>query len=413
MPAPFCPVHGYSHPNCKCYDEIAGVPSLIGGAVAGGGGGGGGGGVENASGMHGGSGLAEAIHQEEREIGNLKKMDYQNSFRAAPLHFAEGGEVSPVPEMPVSPVEQIVSQIPEMTGSYSKAAEALTKPITEEVLGNPEINGEHIVGHMGLRTILDGKLNDSIVRRSERAEDPANAGLMGLGHVEKLISKHSSSLDTDGKNLFDGKEEKPKIEEPNAENHKELIEKIHTLSSDMPSLIDHISNSTIALHAVAPQTAASAQQTMTRAIQFLASKSEQPLKDPLDEELPPSQSEMNSFNRYLHIVENPKVALTQLKNGTLMPETMETLSAVYPKLYDKMKQSVIASIDSSASYQKKLAASQFLGDPLDSSLSPERILSLQTSMIPEKEPEVTKKPKGKSEASLDISSRTSLKPQDE
>ncbi len=308
----------------------------------------------------------------------------------------------------------ILATVPESAGSFAPAAEALGAPIHEGVLGDPQLNGEHLVGHVGIQDILSGKLSDDIVRAAERSENP---GVGGLSHVEKAVNKHSDLLDSNLDSAFNGNPENPEEKTPEPDQHKELTAQMSNLANNPIALIDHLDGVTKALHAVAPQIASSVQQTATRAIQFLASKVASPEPNVLGGEHIPSQTEISHFNRYLGIVENPTSALKQIKNGTLTSETTEVLANVFPRLYDKMKQAVIGSLNPETPYRLRMMMSQFLGEPLDSSMSFERVQSLQNSFSPAQNPQSqtlggTKAPK-KSLSKLDLADRTSLKPKDE
>jgi len=350
-------------------------------------------------------------HKKKDEEQDEDELSDDLALAGMVLGFSDGGAVP----APADPVDQVLSQVPQASGSLAPAAAALGAPITEGALGDPQINGEHVLGKLGLRDLLGGKLGKKIISAAEEAEDPAAAGVAGLGHVEKVVNDHSDLIGKRAKALFNEKPaEASEEEELSAEDHKELAERLHNLAGNPAALIDELADATLPLHAVAPQTAQSAQQTATRAVQFLSSKLNQPAPDPMGREYESSSTERAKFNRYLSVVEDPSIALHQVKAGMFLPETAETLQTVYPKLYDKMKQSVLENLDPEMPYQKKLMVSQFLGTPLDSSLSSDRIRALQQSFVPPPPPgpvAPAKKPK-KSLSKLNISERTSLKNDD-
>lgn len=312
-------------------------------------------------------------------------------------------------------LSQILADVPETAGSYSPAAEALGADFHEGHLGDPQVNGEHVLGHVGLQDLLSDKLGKKIVRAADSAEDPSLAGIAGLGHVEKVVNTHSSLLESRAKRVYGGDGDSGEEKPPSHEAHQELIENLSNLANNPKALIERLSAATHALHAVAPHTAASTQETATRAIQFLASKIRQPDPDPLGEKYEPSSTERLNFHRYVSVVEDPTVALHQVKQGTLTPETLETLQTVYPRLYDKMKQAVIGKLDPGMPYQTKMMVSQFLGEPVDSSLKPERILSLQGAFAPGSPPAGAggRSSPRKSSSKLTLANRTTLDSQDD
>ncbi len=351
----FCPRCGYDHPNCKCWNEISNVPNPTKPGVV--------------------------------------------------LMYAEGGSVPAA-----SSVNEVLSSIPEKAGSLVDSAQATNSPINESMLGDPVLNGEHIVAHTGIQDFLSGKLNNDVLKASSKME------LAGLGHVEKIINKHIDNVETHRDGVFGEKTSAPEWNELGQEEQKNLIENINTLAANPQALIDRIQNSTSGIHAVAPQTAESAQQTAARAISFLSTKSSQPDSGSLNKPYEPSQTEISKFNRYLQIVENPATALHQVKEGTLIPETLETLKAVYPSLYGHMKQGIIENLGKDIPFSRQMSMGQFLEEPLDSSLTFPRTVQLQGSYAQAQSAQNSPAPKSSKPSSalskLDIADRTSLHPSD-
>jgi hypothetical protein len=91
------------------------------------------------------------------------------------------------------------------------------------------------------------------------------------------------------------------------------------------------------------------------------------------------------------------------------------VSTVYPKIFDKMKTAVMAGLTPNSPYSMKQSASLLMGDPLDSSLTPSRILSLQSSFAPQAPTAPAGKPKKPSKGleKIDLADRYSLQPKDE
>lgn len=224
-------------------------------------------------------------------------------------------------------------------------------------------------------------------------QDPVHA-THGLSLVERILSQTSKkSLDlmdeiftpsTSTRGLIEGKINNlnDKAQNDN-EEHQDNIKK---WASNPETTSENLMNNTKELAGYAPGIAQNLHISAGNAVSFLASKLPQ-TNDHLNplggEAVKPGTNEMAKFNRYRSVVENPLTALMQIKDRTITPETVETLSSVYPKLYEEMKQSLIEKAFEQKSkgktipFQTRQAISMFIGEPLDSSLSPQSILSNQ------------------------------------
>jgi hypothetical protein len=95
----------------------------------------------------------------------------------------------------------------------------------------------------------------------------------------------------------------------------------------------------------APATSLALAQQVTRAVDFLRSKlppaSGTPnlLQPGLNERLWDAPT-VDKFDRYLETISDPRQAIRELEKGTLSPESVEALKAVYPTLYGEMRVAV-------------------------------------------------------------------------
>jgi hypothetical protein len=125
-------------------------------------------------------------------------------------------------------------------------------------------------------------------------------------------------------------------------------------------------------------------QTALRASQYLNSiKPREEKLGPLDPPRKPSQVEVAKYNRALDIAEQPLVALKSIKEGTLTPEDVKTFKIIYPALYAGVAQKLTneminhVSKDQLVPYKTRLSLSLFLGQNLDSTMTPQAIMSAQ------------------------------------
>lgn len=104
---------------------------------------------------------------------------------------------------------------------------------------------------------------------------------------------------------------------------------------------------------------------------------------PFDSKPVASSAQKADFKRTLSIAQQPLVTLQHIKDGTITPKDVATLSAVYPAYYNKMSgqlmQEVIKHVSegSHVPYKTRLGLSIFLAQPLDSSMTPMGIMTAQ------------------------------------
>lgn len=217
-----------------------------------------------------------------------------------------------------------------------------------------------------------------------------------LAQIERMAGKVTMGIGRGAKAIFDPtikaldktRNIGAKIYTENKANHKELSEKLSELQNNPSKLMDIISQNTEHFQDAAPNTSQGLGMAAARGLQFLASKlPNTPNPNPFDSQYEPSDAEIAGFDRYRSIVENPLLALDQVKLGTIMPETVEALNTVFPKLYEEMKSTVMEHASHMLAkkqpipYQTKQALSMFLGEPLDSSFLPASVQANQQAFI--------------------------------
>lgn len=242
--------------------------------------------------------------------------------------------------------------------------------------------GDYIAGALAYQHPFIG----AAVKAYNIVQQPFKA-ISQLAEVERLVGKSTNYISKGAKAIFD-----PSVKvlekarpvgsrlssEEKLEEHKKNTERIASLSGDPGKLIDEIASNTEHLQGIAPEMAQNLQAASARAVHFLATKIPgPPHTNPFSHPYVPSSMELAKFDRYQDIVEKPLRAFDQVRLGTLTPETIETLTAVYPKLYDHMKQVVLNEATEMLHkkkpipYSTKQSISMFLQKPLDISLSPQ------------------------------------------
>ena len=106
-------------------------------------------------------------------------------------------------------------------------------------------------------------------------------------------------------------------------------------------------------------------------------------KAPLDTVKPVSTAVQAQYDRALDIAQQPLIVLGAIKQGTLTSHDIIALQTMYPALYQGLKQRLLSSIvahtasEQAVPYNTRTGLSLFLGQPLDSTMSPEAITLAQ------------------------------------
>lgn len=243
---------------------------------------------------------------------------------------------------------------------------------------------------LGLREIMLGGIGAShpilggVAFAADMASRPIEY-INKLAEVERLVGKASDWVDKGAKKVFIpslktmGKIKGPLIRQMSPENleqHKKTEDHLTQLNNNPDALYAALNGSTSHLQDVAPNMAESLQAAMIRGNQFLQSKLPGHANlNPFEKDYEPSGAEIAQFQRYKELVNDPMSAFDQVAHSMVTPETIETLSTVYPKLFEEMKSKLLqASMDQlrkgDLPFRLKQSISQFTGTPIDRALDP-------------------------------------------
>lgn len=148
-----------------------------------------------------------------------------------------------------------------------------------------------------------------------------------------------------------------------------------------------------------PDHQTSLSQTLTTQVKYLQSLKPRPFKaGPLDKEIEPSQAEVARYNKALTIANQPASVMERVKSGTIQPTDVQDLKALYPSLYGKMCQQLSNQMTNRVSeeepipYKTRMGISLFLGQPIDTSMSPMSIMSAQPKPTQQNQQQNTARP---------------------
>lgn len=169
-----------------------------------------------------------------------------------------------------------------------------------------------------------------------------------------------------------------------SEKHLQKLDKMVAQNQTNPqTLADKmVGNSAVGYYM--PNHQAAITKTSSNALSYLASIKPQPFKPgPLDRPIEPTSAEKARYNRALTIAQQPTTILQHVKDGTLLPSDVVDIKAMYPALYQGMVKQLTAEMidktsdESMVSYKTRVGLSMFIGQPLDSSMTPQSILTAQ------------------------------------
>jgi len=123
-----------------------------------------------------------------------------------------------------------------------------------------------------------------------------------------------------------------------------------------------------------------------RAVSYLAQSLPPESQDvnlfPQDSELEPSLSEIDSFMRKMHALENPYILYDHAADFSLTNEEVEAVSTVFPLVYQQIvadTTDVLAGIDEMPSYQARMQVGTLLRIPSVPTLQPDFLAAMQST----------------------------------
>jgi hypothetical protein len=142
-----------------------------------------------------------------------------------------------------------------------------------------------------------------------------------------------------------------------------------------------------------PDHAAAAAQISANAVNFLNGQRPPTSKaSPLDSKLPASPEQTSHFNRMLDLANNPLSILAGVRSGRVVPEEVVALNTMFPGLHQRMVQKLSDEMTAHITkgqtipYSTRIGMSLFMGQPMDSTLSPMAIMSNQPHPEPQQAP---------------------------
>lgn len=275
-----------------------------------------------------------------------------------------------------SPIEEATPSLDKTgikLGDLASAIADKTNNPMEALIGLGELlHGHPLIGAAVLGKKYVGSMAASMLKPMLENATDSFAARGGFDYLANAI-RGQNLLGEATRNIFEaGAKIIPQQLIPDQASRDQLNNKLDQVQSNPQSLIDSGNK----LGHYLPDHASAATSIVGSAAAYLNSikpRSIQPVS--LDSNLPVSQAATNNYNRQLDIAQQPLLVLQHLKNGSLLPQDIATLNAVYPDLHKSMINKVsqqlikVKAAGKNVPYQKRMSLSMFLGQPLDSTIT--------------------------------------------
>jgi hypothetical protein len=206
---------------------------------------------------------------------------------------------------------------------------------------------------------------------------------------ENLISRAAINIFKAGRDVL------PQSFEPSDKDLKKLDKKLEESQRNPQSLMEvggHIGD-------YMPDHGQHLAQVASNAVQYLNSLRPTSFRPaPLDKEIEPNAEQTEKYNQALTIAEQPLTVMSKIKEGTLTSQDVMHLNKLYPGLYAGLKEKIMDNLiksqsqDDNIPYKTKISLSLFMGQPLDSTMTPQ---ILQSTQIPPPQAQPQGQPHGK------------------
>ena len=184
-----------------------------------------------------------------------------------------------------------------------------------------------------MNEILAGKsLKEAEAAAEQRM---ARQGVMAM--IKKANEKAQKAISTGAEAIFKSAPGAAAVFGPSKHDHKKVTDDLHSMNLSPEEVLDKLNHQTQMLYAQAPNSTAGFNQSIIRATQFLSTKVPQlPPPTPLGPKFEPSRAQVEKFERYYAAVQEPLIVMSEIREGTIVPETIEAIKSVYPKMYEQM-----------------------------------------------------------------------------
>lgn len=191
---------------------------------------------------------------------------------------------------------------------------------------------------------------------------------------ENLLAKATKNLFKAGMKVI------PESYMPTERDRAKLDKALKNLQANQNSLMEVGGKTSHYL----PDHGAAIAQTASNAVNYLNSlRPAEERRMPLDPKPVVNAVQKAKYERALDIAQQPLSVLDRIQKGTILPEDIIAMQQMYPGLYKRVSAKLMDNMINEVSkgvaipYQTKIGLSLFMGQPLDSTMTPQGIQSAQ------------------------------------
>lgn len=290
--------------------------------------------------------------------------------------------------------EELMSRIPKdvkaISDSWGKEFTNKYAPVGAAAMGTMLISGNPIMGGIigGVAAVLGKEAPDAtrlaIAKLLASPESVNATAFKTMVNTIDAALKGQTKIQKAIKEIFKpGLQVLPSHLIPDEKDRKKIDQKVMQFQlqpEKMLELSDSVSDYT-------PEQGKRVAELSMNAVNYLANLRPAPSKlGPLNKELPPGPLEMASYHRTLDMVNQPLLILSDVKSGRVRVQDLKALTTIYPSLYNKLAQNMtnelidVVSKGEEIPYQTRLGLSLFLGQPMDSTMTPQSIQAIQAGL---------------------------------
>ncbi len=245
----------------------------------------------------------------------------------------------------------------------------------------------HLVGHGELGAIVGahalGPFFNSVlpaIAKSVVSKEASGSGIKAAIDYASHVAKGASAVSKASKAVFKTGSEAIAKELLRDSDRAKIEKAVKAMQSNPMGFANRDSK----LSNYMPEHGAAVSQATATALSYLQSlHPDQTKQAPLDSKPVPSTVTISDYNNAIQIAQNPLNMMIRIKDGTITPSDIKHLSSMYPSLYQAMAKELNNEMTNRVAkgelipYKTRIGLSAFLGQPLDSTMTPSYIASAQ------------------------------------
>lgn len=297
-------------------------------------------------------------------------------------------------------VEQLLEKLnshPYNWSNTARTAQSLFQHVPGTAMG---LIAGAMAGHVGLGALigsLAGEIGHQVPAAAKLAflrflgsEGAANAGAFkASSDFIQAAQRGSSKITRAVKGLFTDSPEISGLAGAAGASSMKLSKVIDHLSSNP----DHLLKTGGAIPYYMPEQGTAIGQHAANAVSMLQqAKPQKDRQNPLDPSPPVSKVAQAKYDRLLNMAKSPLSILNEVKKGHISAEDVTNFQNMYPSMHkiisDKMMQEIVnhSAKGKIVPYQTRLGMSMFMGQPLDSTMTQQAIMSAQPQQPQQQQP---------------------------